>query len=82
MLAFSLAIVFTAFCVIMGAVLMFCIRERRIVDGFEKIKNAPMTAEAIETEDSRIVKVLFGSIIAGAALALITGYLVFFRTWE
>jgi uncharacterized integral membrane protein len=81
MLALSLSIVFIAFCVIMGAVLMFCIRERRMVDGLAAVKNAPTTAEAIEAEDSRIVKVLFGSIIMGALLALITGYLVFFRTW-
>jgi hypothetical protein len=78
----SLAAVFAAFCVIMGAVLMFCIRERRMVDGLEANNQLPMTAEAIEAEDSRIVKVLFGAIIAGALLALITGYLVFFRTWN
>jgi len=81
MLALSLTIVFVAFCVIMGALLIFCIRERRMVDGLAGVNNAPMTAQAIEAEDSRIVKVLFGSIIVGALLALITGYLVFFRTW-
>ena len=32
-------------------------------------------------QDSRVAIVLFGSIIAGALLALITGYLVFGRTW-
>ncbi len=79
MLALSLSVVFLAFCLIMGGVLMFCIRERRMVDSIE---NPPqMSAEMMEVEDGRIVKVLFGAIIAGAALALITGYLVFFRTW-
>ncbi len=79
MLALSLSVVFLAFCLIMGGVLMFCIRERRLVDGLDHPPE--MSAEMMEAEDSRIVKVLFGAIIAGAALALITGYLVFFRTW-
>ncbi len=84
MLALSLVVVFGVFCVIMAAVLMFCIRERRMVDGLDPAatRAAPQTAEDIENEDARIVKVLFGAIIAGALLALITGYLVFFRTWE
>ena len=72
--------VFLAFCTIMGGVLMFCIRERRLVDGLKR--PAPLTPAAIQTEDSRVVLVLFGAIIAGAALALITGYLVFFREWN
>jgi hypothetical protein len=80
MLVASLAGVFLVFCLIMGGVLMFCIRERRMVDGLEA-PVAPQSAEAMEAEDSRIVKVLFSAIIAGAALALITGWLVFFRTW-
>ena len=32
-------------------------------------------------DDKRVATVLFGAIIGGAVLALITGYLVFFRTW-
>jgi len=80
MLELSLIAVFAAFCAIMGGVLMFCIRERRLVDGLNAV--APLTPEAIEAEDNRLVKVLFGAIIAGAALALLTGYLVFFRQWN
>ncbi len=34
-----------------------------------------------EAADKRVAIVLFGSIIGGALLALITGYLVFFRSW-
>ncbi len=75
MLEVGLFLVFLTFCVIMGAVLMFCIRERRLIDGLKKV--APMTAEAIDAEDSRLVKVLFGAIIAGALLAMIAGYLIF-----
>jgi hypothetical protein len=75
----SLLVVFLAFCVMMGAVLMFCIRERRLIDG---LGDAPTpSAEAIENEDERLVKVLFGAIVGGALLALITGYLVFIRDW-
>jgi hypothetical protein len=75
MLELSLLAVFLAFCVIMGGVLMYCIRERRLIDGLKKV--APMSAEAIDAEDSRLVKVLFGAIIAGALLAMIAGYLIF-----
>jgi hypothetical protein len=80
LLVVSLVGVFLVFCLIMAGVLMFCIRERRMVDGLES-PPPPMSAAAMEAEDARIVKVLFSAIIAGAALALITGWLVFFRTW-
>ena len=80
MLELSLIAVFVAFCTIMGGVLMFCIRERRLVDDLNAV--APLTPEAIEAEDNRLVMVLFCAIIAGAALALLTGYLVFFRQWN
>ncbi len=80
MLALSLAGVFLAFCFLMGAVLLFCIRERRLIDG---LGDKPMmAAEAIAARDRRIVKVLFAAMIAGAGLALLTGYLVFVRVWE
>jgi uncharacterized integral membrane protein len=76
----SLLMVFLAFCVIMGAILMFCIRERRLIDGLKTV--APLSAESIENEDNRLVIVLFGAITAGALLALTTGYLVFVRDWN
>lgn len=34
-----------------------------------------------QAADNRVAMVLFGTIIGGAALALLTGYLVFFRDW-
>lgn len=80
MLELSLAAVFLAFCAIMMGVLLFCIRERRLIDGLKRV--APMSPEDIDAEDRRLVKVLFGAIIAGVGLALITGYLVFFRQWN
>lgn len=84
-LVISLIAIFLSFCIIMGAVLMFCIRERRMVDGLDGIDGAAQSfdnAETMEAEDNRIVMVLFGAIIVGALLALITGYLVFFRSWH
>jgi hypothetical protein len=82
-LSISLALVFIAFCVLMGAVLGYCIRERRAVEGSgrDARSHAHRTPQEMERQDQRIVLVLFGAIIGGAALALITGYLVFFRSW-
>jgi hypothetical protein len=88
----SLLIVFLLFCLLMAGVLAFCLRERRKIDGIGKPGKqdtyagdfnprhhaaSPDDAE----QDSRVAIVLFGSIIAGALLALITGYLVFGRVW-
>jgi hypothetical protein len=80
MLEMSLVAVFLVFCTMMGGVLLFCIRERRLVDGLKAVE--PLSAEAIEAEDSRLVIVLFGAIVAGAALAMIAGYLIFGRNWN
>ncbi len=88
----SLMLVFLVFCLLMAGVLGFCIRERRKVDGIGNPACAdPITGEihphrhvASSTDaddDERVAMILFGSIIAGALLALITGYLVFFREW-
>ncbi len=83
MLIVSLVAVFVAFCLIMAAVLIYCIHQRRLIDGLKH--TTPSTTEfakMIAANDSQIVKVLFLAIFAGALLALITGYLVFIRTWE
>lgn len=91
-LAASLMLVFLAFCLLMAGVLAFCIRERRKVDGIDSPAHAdPITGEihphhhvvssTDADDDERVAVILFGSIIAGALLALITGYLVFFREW-
>jgi hypothetical protein len=34
-----------------------------------------------EADDNRVALVLFGTIVIGALLALVTGYLVFIKTW-
>ena len=83
MLVASLIAVFVAFCLIMAAVLMVCIHQRRLIDGLEK--STPSTsefAEMIVAKDKQIVKILFAAIFSGALLALTTGYLVFIKTWE
>ncbi len=91
----SLLIVFFSFCLLMAGVLAFCLRERRKIDGIgNPAKRDAITGETGEIgphdhtsspddaeQDSRVAIVLFGSIIAGALLALITGYLVFGKTW-
>jgi hypothetical protein len=88
----SLLIVFVSFCLLMAGVLAFCLRERRKIDGIgNPAKRDTITGEIQPQDhivspddaeqDSRVAIVLFGSIIAGALLALITAYLVFGRTW-
>ena len=88
----SLLIVFLLFCLLMAGVLAFCLRERRKIDGIGKSGKQDTYAGDFNPQhhaaspddaeqDSRVAIVLFGSIIAGALLALITGYLVFGRVW-
>jgi hypothetical protein len=88
----SLLVVFFSFCLLMAGVLAFCLRERRKIDGIgNPVKRDTTTGEihpqdhvvspGDDEQDSRVAIVLFGSIIAGALLALITGYLVFGKTW-
>lgn len=93
----SLLIVFLAFCLLMAGVLAFCLHERRKIDGLGNngvrragARYAPeetpiqelIASPTDEADDNRVAMVLFGTIVAGALLALITGYLVFFRAWN
>lgn len=91
-LVISLLVVFFSFCLLMAGVLAFCLRERRKIDGIgNAVEQNAVTGEinpSLEVasredaeQDSRVAIVLFGSIIAGALLALITAYLVFGRAW-
>jgi hypothetical protein len=90
MLTLSLLGVFLAFCLMMGGVLAFCLRERRKVDGLEQSLDGTHDPANLqsgsgsngdEAADNRVAMVLFGTIVGGALLALITAYLVFFRDW-
>ena len=76
MLPFTLAIIFGIFCTIMFGVLAFCLRERK-----RALANQAIDARRDEAADNRVAVTLFGAIIAGAVLALITAYVVFFRDW-
>lgn len=73
----SLIAILLAFFAIMVGVLVFCLRERkrvllvRIVD-----------PRRDEDDDNRVAVVIFGAIIVGAMLALVTAYVVFFRQWS
>ena len=73
----SLILIAGIFCLIMFGILAFCLRERK-----HTLNKLVSSTESDQAEDSRVAIVLFGSIIVGAVLALITMYLVFFRQWE
>ena len=77
MLDASLILIIGIFCAIMFGVLAFCIRERK-----RTLARRTGGIEQDQAEDARVAVVLFGAIIVGALLALITMYLVFFRQWE
>jgi hypothetical protein len=91
-LVISLLVVFFSFCLLMAGVLAFCLRERRKIDGIgnavernavkgEMNPSLEFASREDAEQDSRVAIVLFGSIIAGALLALITAYLVFGIVW-
>ena len=76
-MALSLAVILLVFVGIMFGVLAFCLRERK-----RALANQGIDARRDEDADNRIAVVLFGGIIGGAVLALITAYVVFFRQWN
>lgn len=73
----SLLLVFGVFCLIMGTVLAVCLRERK-----RALANQTIDARRDAAADTRVALILFGAMIAGVLLALITAYLVFFRQWR
>ena len=76
-MALSLIVILLVFVCIMFGVLAFCLRERK-----RALANQGIDARRDEDADNRIAMVLFGGIIVGAVLALITAYVVFFRQWN
>lgn len=72
----SLVVILLVFFAIMIAVLAFCLKERKRALAVHRVD--PRSDRDV---DNRIVVILFGAIIAGAVLALITAYVVFFRQW-
>ena len=77
MLSASLILIIGIFSAIMFGVLAFCLQMRKRT----LARQADNIAED-HVEDKRVAIVLFGAIVVGAVLALITMYLVFFRQWE
>lgn len=72
----SLIVILLVFVGIMFGVLGFCLRERK-----RALANQAVDARRDEQADNRVAVVLFGGILVGAVLALITAYVVFFRTY-
>ena len=72
----SLIAIWVSFVGIMFGVLGFCLVERK-----RALAGGIGDRERDKRADKRVVMVLFTSMIAGAALALITAYVVFFRVW-
>jgi len=72
-LGIKLALVIVAFMLLMGGVLWLALRERRMGRSIAADDIAGQAAS-----DGRVLTVIFGSIIAGMLLMLITAYLVFF----
>ena len=77
MLSTSLILIIAIFSAIMFGVLAFCLQMRKRT----LARQGNNTAQD-HVEDKRVAIVLFGAIIIGAVLALMTMYLVFFRQWE
>ncbi len=77
MLSTSLILIIGIFSAIMFGVLAFCLQMRK-----RTLARQAINLAQDHVEDTRVAIVLFGAIIVGAALALITMYLVFFRQWE
>jgi hypothetical protein len=71
----SLVLVFVIFCLMMGGVLGFCLRER---------KRSAQTSGAAQdaASDRRVTVILVSAIVLGAMLALTCAWLIFFRTWS
>jgi membrane protein implicated in regulation of membrane protease activity len=78
MLDFWLYAAFCAFLAVMAVVLGFCFRERHLWHDGKTGADLRSTPKAERASDRRIAAVIFGAIIAGALLALLVGYLVFF----
>ncbi len=72
----SLIAIWGSFVAIMFGVLGFCLVERK-----RALASGISDAERDKRADKRVLLVLFASMIAGALLALITAYVVFFRVW-
>jgi hypothetical protein len=70
--ALGLSLVIAAFVALMGGVLALAFRERRVGRRIEATDTAAQGAS-----DARILTVIFGSIIGGMVLTLVTASIIF-----
>lgn len=82
MLNAGLITAFIVFCIVLAIVLGVAIKERRAWHDLRTGKDVEGTREAGQASDTRVALVIFGSIIIGALLAIVVGYLVFFSGLE
>lgn len=68
----SLALVIVAFMALMTTVLTLAFRERKLA------KSGPSDAASQGASDARVLVTIFGSIIGGMLLMVVTAVLVFF----
>jgi hypothetical protein len=68
----KLAVVFAAFLTILGVVIYFAFRERRLG---KRIDQSDIAAQ--QASDARVLVVVFGAIFGGMLLTLIVAWLVF-----
>jgi hypothetical protein len=73
----SLIAIWLIFVGIMFSVLGFCLIERK-----RALASTLSDQERDQRADKRVVIVMFVAVIVGAALALLTAYVVFFRVWD
>jgi FtsH-binding integral membrane protein len=72
-MGWKLALVIAAFVAILGTVIWFAFRERRLGKsiGVDDV-------QAQQASDARVLAVIFTAIVGGMLLTLITAYVVFF----
>jgi sensor domain CHASE-containing protein len=71
-LGWKLFVVFLGFLAVLTIVIVMAFRERK------QAREASDDAVAQQTQDARVMTIIFSAIVGGMALTLITAYLVFF----
>jgi hypothetical protein len=72
-MGWKLALVIGAFVAILGTVIWFAFRERRLGKSI-----GTDDVEAQQASDARVLAVIFSAIVGGMLLTLVTAYVVFF----
>jgi len=72
-MGWKLALVIVAFVAILGTVIFFAFRERRLG---RNIREDDVAAQ--QASDARVLAVIFSAIVGGMLLTLLVAYIVFF----